>query len=461
MTGVKRTQLFQILLVFFVIYAASITLLWLFGQLEGASNAAEVAIVLGAYVPLVASLAFWLLVHDWHRHEDDSTGKLRKTLEDEQLRGESVLTALDEGVLIMNKNGIVKYMNPRISEMMAATDHYMVGKHFSKLASEHVNLVSSSSRNPRLSVNIAQVFETGKPVVIEHERLHYPDTNTSMDLTISLLPLRNGQGEVSALMIVGRDIGGLIRVQEKEERFLVRAGERLTGSLQPALAQLSEISQMTDLTEQAHAKIADAQVSLTHLKQLVDDVQMYTSLTLKDHKKELKFTDTTNVFNKAAERAVAQHADKYVTIQQEVAIKSLVADEKLLQLVVDQLVDNAYKFSPDKDTILVRAVADGSTAVIEVADNGAGIADEQRSTIFEPFAKDFDPTYQDSTGLGMSICKKIIDDWGGEIKISAQESGGVVMTCTIPDALRDEDGVSDETIVPAHLETIVEPETRQ
>lgn len=460
MTGAKRAKLFQILLIFFVVYAIGMTLLWLFGQLNGVNQAVGVGIVGGAYAPLAAILLFWLFVHDWHRHEDDSTSKLRKTLEDEQLRGEAVLTALDEGVLIMNRSGIVKFMNPRVSEMMAVTDQYMIGKHFSKLANEHVNLVSSSSRNPRLSVNIAQVFETGQPVQIEHERLHYADTNTSMDLTISLLPLKNARGEVSALMIVGRDIGGLIRVQEKEERFLVRAGERLVGSLQPALEQLAQASQLPDLGEQGRAKVAEAQVSLAHLKQLVDDVQMYTSLTLNDRKKELKFTDTTTIFSKAAERAVAQHAEKYVTIQQEVAVKSLIADEQLLQLVVDQLVDNAYKFSPDKDTILVRAVADGSTAVIEVADNGAGIADEQRATIFEPFARDFDPAYQDSTGLGMSICKKIIDDWGGEIKISAQESGGMVMTCTIPDALRDVEGASDETIIPAYLETVVEPEAK-
>lgn len=450
-----RTKLFRLLIGSFFVYAIAVTLLWLFAALDGLENAILMTVVIGAYLPLMASLLFWLCARNWRRHEDVSTGKLRKILEKEQIQSEAVMTALDEGVLIINKDGIVKYVNHRMSEMMA-TDQYIVGMHFSKLISEHVTIVSSSSRKPRLSYNVVRAFETGEPILIEHERLMYPATKTYIDVMISLVPLKNEHGEMSALMIVGRDISSLIRVQEKESLFTVRAGERLAGSLQSVEQQIAEMVQMSNIEERVAGKLGELQTSVGWLSQLVNDVQMYTSLSSGVNEKELKFVDIATVFNKSAERARTHHAQKFVIVTQEIATPTIIADESQLQVVVDQLVDNAYKFSPDRDTVLVRAVADGTTAVIEVADNGAGISEEQRETIFEPFVKDFDKQNQNSTGLGMSICKRIVDDWGGDIRISSQEAGGVVFTCTIPGALRADAADEEDASTPSYLDTVVD-----
>lgn len=454
MNNAIRAKLFWVLLGIFFVYAVSITFAWSLAMFDGLHTGLVAMVVAGAYLPLILSLLFWIVVRDWRRG-DTSADQLRKVLEAEELQAESVLAALDEGVLIMNRDGIVKYMNMHMSDMMASTEQYMVGRHFSKLMNEHVNIVSSSARKPRLSHNVVQVFESGEPVLIEHERLSYPDTGAYRDVVISLLPIKNTHGEVSALMIVGRDISGLIRVHEKEDEFLVKAGQRLAGGLQPALEQLNQMREVPDMNEPLAAKVADAQLSLVRLKQLIDDVQIHTTLTLNQYKKELKFVEVADIFATASAKVAKRYADKYVTISRDIAVSSIIVDEQQFQIVVDQLLDNAYKFSPDKDTVLLRIVTDGTTAVLEVTDNGVGISDEQRATIFEPFAKDYDPSVQDSTGLGMSICKKIIDDWGGEIKISSQEVGGVVMTCTIPGALREGEE-SDDTLAPSYLESVDE-----
>lgn len=457
MSGAKRTKLFRVLLIFFLVYALLITSFGIFTLLNGLTHTLLVVGIVGAYAPLVATLLFWAFAHDWHRHEDASTGKLRKTLEAEELQSEAVLTALDEGVLIMSRDGVVKYMNPRMEEMMASSEEYMLGKHFSKLVSEQVSIMSSSARKPRLSYNVTRVFETGLPVQIEQERLLYHKTKTYLDLAISLLPLKNSRGEISALMIVGRDISGLIRRQEKADEFMVKAGVRFAGSLQPALEHIEGLAHASDVGEQSRQKLDQTRTSLSYLKRLTDDVKTYTGLLISDDTRELKFVKVAEVLEKSAARAAEHHVGKYVTVTQEVAISSVIANESRLQLVVDQLVDNAYKFSPDKDTVLVRAVADGTTAVIEVMDNGIGIPEDQRETIFEPFSKEYNAEYQDSTGLGMAICKKIVDDWGGEIKISTQEAGGVVMTCTVPGALQSDDTEDNGEPMAPHIESVMNP----
>lgn len=458
MTGVKRAKLFRIMLTIFFAYALLMTALGAFLLHTGGNKTAALVVIVGAYAPLFSSLVFWLFAHDRHKHEDVSTGKLRKTLETEELQSEAVLTALDEGVLIMNREGVVKYMNPRMEQMMASTDQYMVGKHFSKLVSEDLSIVSSSAKQPRLSYNVMQVFETGKAVQIERERLLYHKSGTYLDVMISLLPLINQQGQVSALMIVGRDISSLICVQEKTEEFVVQAGQRFSDALRPVVEAAAQVSLGADASDQKKESFVRMQQSLGNLKQFTDDVTTYTSLMQDKVKKEFKFVKVADVFEAAANRAKENHPDKYVTVTHDVAVPSVIVDEARFQLVIDQLVDNAYKFSPDKDIVLVRAVADGTTAVIEVADNGVGITKEQRETIFEPFVKEYDQGQQNSTGLGMSICKKIVDDWGGEIKISTQESGGVVVTCTLPGAIQAVEGSEDDTIMAPHLQSAMNAE---
>lgn len=458
MSGVKRAKLFRILLTIFFVYALATTALGVLLLNTGENKAVALVIIAGSYAPLFASLVFWLFVHDWHKHEDVSTGKLRKTLEAEELQSEAVLTALDEGVLIMNRGGVVKYMNPRMEQMMASTEQYMVGKHFSKLVSEDLSIVSSSAKQPRLSYNVMQVFETGKAVQIERERLLYHKSGTYLDVMISLLPLINQQGQVSALMIVGRDISSLVRVQEKTEEFVVQAGQRFSETLRPVVEAAAQVSLGPDASDQTKESFARMQQSLGNLKQFTSDVTTYTSLMQDKVKKEFKFVKVADVFVAATNRAKENHANKYVTVTHDVAVPSVIVDEARFQLVIDQLVDNAYKFSPDKDIVLVRAVADGTTAVIEVADNGVGITEEQRETIFEPFVKEYDQGQQDSTGLGMSICKKIVDDWGGEIKISTQESGGVVVTCTLPGAIEAAQGGEDDAIMAPHLQSAMNAE---
>lgn len=438
MSGSKRSRLFRVLVGFLLLYASS-GLLLLVLPLELSSWQAKVAIMVAGCLPLLATAIFWAFAHNWRRHEEASTSKLRKVLETEQLQSEAVLDSLDEGVLIMSRDGIVKHVNARMLDMMASTEAYLLGKHFSKLVSEQVSIVSSSAKTPRLSQNVIKVFETGQAIQIEHERLLYHKTNTYLDVAISLLPLRNDQGEVSALMIMGRDISSLIKVQEQKDAFLVKAGEYLAGTLQPVLARAAALRQGQP-SDEVNANLAALEDELTRLQHLTEDIHTYTELSLDQHRPELRLVEVAAVFDRASERAVGLHPNKQIKVNKETAVNSLIVDEKLLQTVLDQLVDNAYKFSPEHETVLLRAVSDGATtAVIEVADNGVSITDEQRETIFEPFAKPFDVLRQDSTNLGMSICKKIVDEWGGELKISTQETGGTVISFTIPGALEPQE----------------------
>ncbi|RMG56822.1 MAG: GAF domain-containing protein, partial [Deltaproteobacteria bacterium] len=106
-------------------------------------------------------------------------------------------------------------------------------------------------------------------------------------------------------------------------------------------------------------------------------------------------------------------------------------DPQLLSQVVMNLVTNAAEAMRNHDgtkKILIRTEAGEETVVLKVSDSGPGIPPENRNRIFEPFFT----TKSDTTGLGLSICSRIILDHGGTITVGESEMGGAEFTIEIP-----------------------------
>lgn len=109
-------------------------------------------------------------------------------------------------------------------------------------------------------------------------------------------------------------------------------------------------------------------------------------------------------------------------------------DEEKLQQVVTNLVENAVKYSGSKP-VRVRIVNDGGRWVrIEIRDQGPGIPASDRERIFDPFERGGDPLKQRirGAGLGLYICKAIVDAHGGKVGVEADPQGGSVFYFTVP-----------------------------
>ena len=109
-------------------------------------------------------------------------------------------------------------------------------------------------------------------------------------------------------------------------------------------------------------------------------------------------------------------------------------DARLIVQVLINLLDNAIKYTPSDSQITVTAKRDGERVCIGVADNGAGIPDEQKSRIFDRFYTGTGKIAdcRRSLGLGLSLCKSIVGAHGGEITISDNVPHGAVFTFTLP-----------------------------
>jgi signal transduction histidine kinase len=100
------------------------------------------------------------------------------------------------------------------------------------------------------------------------------------------------------------------------------------------------------------------------------------------------------------------------------------ADSLRLREVLNNIISNAVKFTPENGTLTIDATRESEFVTVSIGDTGIGMTEEQLSHIFDEFYK-ADPSRHElaSTGLGLSICKRIIEKHGGKIWASSPGLG--------------------------------------
>jgi signal transduction histidine kinase len=112
-------------------------------------------------------------------------------------------------------------------------------------------------------------------------------------------------------------------------------------------------------------------------------------------------------------------------------LPDVVADPKRLVQVLGNLIGNAMKFTPRGGEIVVGAVAEGSKVRLWVTDTGEGIPLDQLPYVFNKFrARRSRP--QEGVGLGLAICKAIVDAHGGRIWVESGDTRGTTVSFTVP-----------------------------
>lgn len=109
-------------------------------------------------------------------------------------------------------------------------------------------------------------------------------------------------------------------------------------------------------------------------------------------------------------------------------------DARLIVQVLINLLDNAVKYTPSDSQITITAKRNGEMVCVSVADNGHGIPDEQKSRVFDMFYTGSTKIADSrrSIGLGLSLCKSIINAHGGEINVTDNTPHGAIFTFTLP-----------------------------
>lgn len=121
--------------------------------------------------------------------------------------------------------------------------------------------------------------------------------------------------------------------------------------------------------------------------------------------------------------------DLIITVEEDLPLISV--DLTLFSLVLINLLDNATKYSAPDTAINIRAYQEQDIVYLEVEDSGIGISEEQLPHIFERFYRAATTNGKPGSGLGLPICKGIIDLHGGTIQVNSHEGGSkFIISCS-------------------------------
>ncbi len=104
----------------------------------------------------------------------------------------------------------------------------------------------------------------------------------------------------------------------------------------------------------------------------------------------------------------------------------------MLDQVMDNLLENALKYTPDGTAIDIGAEASALAVTIWVGDRGPGLEPGQDHRVFDKFSRGNMEAAQSGAGLGLSICRAIVRAHGGDIEAKGRGGGGVVFRFSIP-----------------------------
>jgi len=151
----------------------------------------------------------------------------------------------------------------------------------------------------------------------------------------------------------------------------------------------------------------------------------------------VRFETEPQVLDHLVERAVAafgrRHTGRSIVITRSFPSSVVDADATAIELVVDNLLVNADKYSAPGSPIEVVVTADTDRACVEVRDRGIGFEDENQDELFTPFFRtETARKTANGVGVGLAVCKRIVEAQGGEVWARSRDGGGATIGFSLP-----------------------------
>jgi signal transduction histidine kinase len=232
------------------------------------------------------------------------------------------------------------------------------------------------------------------------------------------------------------ELKAIVEALERSNKDLEQFAYVASHDLQEPLRMVASYVQLLErrykdrLDSDAKEFIAFAVDGATRMQKLINDLLSYSRVSTRG--KEFKDTDSKSALDQAIDnlRMVIKDSGARITYDK---LPEISSDESQLIQLFQNLIDNAIKFRSEKPPqIHVSVKGKGNEWLFSVADNGIGIDSQYAERIFVIFQRLHEREKYPGTGIGLAICKRIIERHGGRIWVESELGKGSTFFFTIP-----------------------------
>lgn len=357
----------------------------------------------------------------------------KAAVEQEAAKYEALLTSIGDGVMAVDTNGVLIFINSSAADMLKISEQDVVGK---KLV-EIIRMEDASGISvPSVSRVINMTIKTG--VSNSSSNYYYiRKDNNKFPVSLTVNPIIFGKKVIGAIEVF-KDITREKELDKARSEFISIASHQLRTPVS-ALNWIAESfrASLKGLDDKQKEYFDDFSISVNRLVRVVEDLLNVSRIemgTLKIDAEEVILSDFLKDFLKSIKPFADLNKHKVVLKELSKDRLALMIDPKVLNDIIQNLASNAIEYSPADTVVTITLEKEGNYVKISVANRGPAITEEERAHLFQKFyrGESGKKMKQDGTGLGLYIVRSLVENSGGKIDFVSGKGKETVFWFTLP-----------------------------
>lgn len=358
------------------------------------------------------------------QNEEIAWKKYKRVLSDKE-KTEAVIRSIAEGLVVVDAQGKVIMMNPAAEKLLGVSKKDKVGKALLENLKEEqlISLVKGAEDKEEREIELVSQRDETKKV-----------------LRASSAVIENENGQTIGMVSVLSDITKQKELDQLKNSFVANVSHELRTPLVAIDKSLSLILNKStgEISPTQEEFLSIAQRNLKRLSLLVNDLLDLSKLEAGKMEFKRQLSSIEKIVDESIEGLNTWAKTKSIVLEKKIqgGIPQANVDSNRIIQVLNNLIGNAIKFTPNNGNITVEANFQSEKEEIEICvqDTGIGILKENLPKIFDKFFQVSErvPTDINGTGIGLSIAKEIVELHGGKIWAENEEGQGAKFIFTLP-----------------------------
>ena len=357
-----------------------------------------------------------------------------KTAAEIRLRGrlEAVVAGMGEALVAVDGNGVVTDFNRAAEQLVGVHQSEAVGRPFADV----VRLVGDDG-----TAFAATATAPGRP-----STLGWVATNNGggpVPVAVSVGVLQGTGSDAGGRVLVLADLTREREVEQMKTQFLTRVGHELRHPLVPMMGYAEILTRREVPSEQAREMHQEMLAQSKVLLRIVEMLEFFAAAGAGRVSLRREMLDPKPLVEEVARRWQAKAPGHTVRrVRTRKPVPPVFADRRRLVKCLDELLDNAVKFSPAGGTVSITVEAVEGGVEIGVLDHGIGMTEDEQEKVFAEFVKadPSDTTPYAGLGLGLAFVRRVVEAHGGVLTCRSAVGKGSKLSIFLPDVPKEEAG---------------------